>query len=68
MYVSAKQCCTIKFCVRLKKTSSETTALLKEAFEKETLGDLTIQWWHEAFVDERESAEFEPREVHREQL
>ncbi len=23
------------------------------------LGDLTMWWWHKAFVDERESAEFE---------
>ncbi len=48
--VSAEQRCTIKFCVRLKKKPSETRALLKEAFGKET-GDLTIQQWHKAFVD-----------------
>ncbi len=54
--VSAEQRCAIKFCVHLKKTPSETTALLKEA-----LGDLTIRWWHKAFVDGWESAEFEPR-------
>ncbi len=60
MDVSEQQRCAIKFCVHLKKTQSETTTLWKEAFEKETLGNSTIRWWHKAFVDERESAEFEP--------
>ncbi len=61
MDVPAEQRCTLKFYVRLKKTPSETTTLLKEAFWKETLGDLTIWQWHKAFVDRRESVEFEPR-------
>ncbi len=53
-----EQRCTIKFCVRLKKMPSETTALLKEAFGKESLGDPMIRRWHKAFVDGRELAEF----------
>ncbi len=59
MNVSAEQRCVIKFCVHLKKSLSETTALLKEAFGKEMLSNLTIRQWHKAFVDGRESAEFE---------
>ncbi len=46
-----EQRCTIKFCARLKKMPSETTALLKEAFGKELLGYPMIQRWHKAFVD-----------------
>ncbi len=34
MDLSEEQCCAIKFCARLKKTPSETTALLKNAFER----------------------------------
>ncbi len=49
--MSAEQRCAIKFGVLLKKTPSETTRLLKEAFRKEMLGDSTIWWWHKAFVD-----------------
>ncbi len=59
MNVSAEQHCTIKFCAYLKKMSSEIIMLLKEAFRKETLGDWMIQLWHKAFVDGRESIEFE---------
>ncbi len=55
-----QQRCMIKFCVYLKKTPSETTALLKEAFGKEMSSDSTIRRWHKTFVDGRESAEFEP--------
>ncbi len=51
MDVYVEQCCAIKFCVRFKKMLSETTALLKEAFGKEMLGDSMIQRWHKAFVD-----------------
>ncbi len=40
--VSAEQRCAIQFCVPLKKMMSETTALLKEAFGKETLGDSAV--------------------------
>ncbi len=56
MDVSGEQRCTIKFCACLKKTQSETTTLLKEAFGKEMLGDSTIRRWHKTFVDGRESA------------
>ncbi len=59
MEVSAEQRYTIKFCVRLKKTMSETTALLKETFGKEMLGDSTIRRWYKSFVDGQESAKFE---------
>ncbi len=59
MNVSVEQHCMIKFCVRLRKTQSETTTLLKEAFGKEMLGDSTIRRRHKAFVDGRESVEFE---------
>ncbi len=57
--VSTKQCHTIKFCARLKKKISivETIALLKEAFQDETLHDLTIRSWHRAFTDDRKSVE-----------
>ncbi len=59
MDVSTEQHCAIKFCVCLKKTPSETTALLKEPFGKETLGDPKIRQWHKAVVDIREYTEFE---------
>ncbi len=59
MDVSAEQRYAIKFCVRLKKMPRETIALLKEEFGKKILGDSTIRQWHKAFVDGRESAEFE---------
>ncbi len=59
---SAKQRCAIKFCVRLKKTPSETTTLLKKAFGKETIGDSKIRWWHKAFAYGQESVEFEARD------
>ncbi len=58
MNVFVEQRCVIKFCVRFKKRPSETTVLLKKAFGKEMLSNLTIWWWHKAFVDGRESAEF----------
>ncbi len=58
MDVSVEQHCEIKFCVRLKKTASKTTALLKQAFGKKMLGDSTNRQWHKAFVDRQESAEF----------
>ncbi len=60
MDVYVEQRCVIKFCVRLKKTPSETTALLKEVSRKKMLGNLTIQRWHKSFVHGRKSAEFEP--------
>ncbi len=59
MNVSAEQLCTIRFCVRLKKTPSETIALLKEVFGKETLDDSMFWWWYKAFIDGRESEKFE---------
>ncbi len=40
---------------------SEATALLKEAFGKETLDDSTIRQWHKAFVDGQELVEFKPQ-------
>ncbi len=43
MDVSPKQHYSITFCVRLKKSKVETIALLKEAFQNETLHDSTIE-------------------------
>ncbi len=60
-WMCAEQYCVIKFCVHLKKMPSETTALLKEAFGKKTLGDSAIQQWHKAFVDGQESVRFKPQ-------
>ncbi len=50
----ARQCVT-----EYLEKNSETTVLLKEAFEKALLGDSMICRSHKAFVNGRESAEFE---------
>ncbi len=47
--------------MRLKKIKNETTALLKEVSQNETLHDSTIRRWHRTFTDGRESAEIEHR-------
>ncbi len=53
MDVLTKQRHSWKFCMRLKKSKVETIALLKEAFQNETLYDLIIRRWHRAFTDGR---------------
>src|ERR1051325_2387948 len=51
----------IKFCVKLKKSATETFANLSEAYGDVTLSRDMVFKWHKAFKDGRESVEDEPR-------
>ncbi len=48
-----------KILCELKKLKLETITLLNEAFQNETLHDLTIHKWHRTFTDSREFAGIE---------
>jgi len=46
---------SIKFCVRLGKTPTETLPLIKEAYEDESLLKVQVFRWHSEFRNGRES-------------
>ena len=45
----------IKFCVKLKKSGSETVGLIREAFGEETMSQTSIFEWHKMFREGREN-------------
>jgi len=51
----------VKFCVKLKKTFTQTQDMLKEAFGDDVMSRTQIYEWYKAFREGRENAEDEPR-------
>ncbi|XP_053667320.1 protein GVQW3-like [Anopheles marshallii] len=51
----------IKFCFRLGKNTSETFAMLQEAFKDECLSYSQVKKWYKAFKEGREAVADEPR-------
>lgn len=49
----------IKFCVRLKKTATETYHELKKAFGNDTMAQRTCYRWHKSFLSGRDSCELQ---------
>jgi transposase len=50
-----EQRAAIKFCVKLKKTATETFEMLKRAYGKECLSRTSVFQWHKRFKEGRES-------------
>jgi hypothetical protein len=51
----------IKFCVKLKKSATETFASLTEAYGDAALSRTMVFRWHKAFKEGREKVEDDPR-------
>jgi hypothetical protein len=51
-----------KFCVKLKKTATETFEMLKNAYGEECLSRTSVFEWHKRFKEERESLQDDQRE------
>jgi len=49
----------IKFCVRLKKTATETYHELKKAFGDDTMAQRMCYRWHKSFLSGRDSCELQ---------
>jgi len=56
-----KQCCVIKFCVKLKENATETHKKLKQAYGEHAISRAQVFKWHKAFLEGRESVADEPR-------
>ena len=52
---------TIKFCVKLNKSATETFGSLTETYGDATLSRTMIFKWHKAFKEGRENVEDDPR-------
>lgn len=61
MQRSLEQRYSIKFCVKLNKTSTETIGLLKEAYGDQSLSSAQVKRWHKSFKEGREDVEDEQR-------
>jgi len=61
MQKNIEQRCAIKFCVKLKKSATETFASLPEAYGNATLSRTMVFKWHKSFKEGRENVEDEPR-------
>ena len=59
MQRSLQQRYAIKFCVKLRKSGSETFNLLRAAYGDAVLSSAQVLRWHKAFKDGRESVEDE---------
>ena len=59
MQRSLEQCYAIKFCVKLRKSGSETLNLLRAAYGDAVLSLAQVLRWHKVFKDGRESVEDE---------
>jgi hypothetical protein len=46
-----EQKAAIKFCVELKKTATETSAMLKSAYGEECLSRTSVSEWHRRFKE-----------------
>ena len=51
---------SIKFCVKLNKSATETFASLTEAYEDVTLSRTMVFKWHKAFKEGQENVEDDP--------
>lgn len=61
MQENIEQRYAIKFCVKLKKSATETFASLTEAYGDATLSRTMVFRWHKAFKEGRENVEDDPR-------
>ena len=61
MQENVEQRYTIKFCVKLDKSATETFASLIEAYGDATLSRTVVFKWHTAFKEGRENVEDDPR-------
>jgi len=61
MQENIEQRYTIKFCVKLNKSATETFASLTEAYGDATLLRTMVFKWHKAFKEGRENVEVDPR-------
>ena len=55
MQENIKQRYTIKFCVKLNKSGTETFASLTEAYGDATLSRIMVLKWHKAFKEGQEN-------------
>ena len=56
-----KQCCVIKFCVKLNENAIETYKKLKQAYGDHAVSMTQVFRWHKAFLESCESVADEPR-------
>ena len=56
-----KQCCTIKFCVKLGESATVTYEKLQRAYEEHSLSKAHVFRWHKSFLEGEEQVEDEPR-------
>ena len=61
MQENIEQRYAIKFCVKLKKSATETFASLTEAYGDATLSRPMVFKWHTSFKEGRENVEDDPR-------
>ena len=61
MQENIEQCYTIKFCVKLNKSSTDTFASLIEAYGEATLSRTMVFKWQKAFKEGWENVEDDPR-------
>ena len=61
MQENIEQRYTIKFCVKLNKSATETFASLTEAYGDAILSRTVVFKWHKAFKEGRENVEDNPR-------
>jgi len=61
MRENIEQWYTIKFCVKLNKSATETFASLTEAYGDATLSRTMVFKWHKALKEGRENVEDDPR-------
>jgi hypothetical protein len=57
-----EQCVSIKFCVKLRKSDTETLAMLREAFGEHSLSRTAVFEWHSLFKANRVSVEDDKRQ------
>ena len=58
--LNLEQCCTIKFCVKLKEEATETYEKLNQAYGEHAVSRAQVFRGHKAFLDGCESVEDEP--------
>jgi len=61
MQENIEQWYSIKFCVKLNKSATETFASLTKAYGDATLSRTVVFKWHKAFKKDRENVEDNPR-------
>jgi hypothetical protein len=61
MQHSVNQRYTIKFCVKLEKSATETIAVVQRAYGKDDLSKSQVFRWHKALRERREDVEDKQR-------